>query len=87
MDQLTICKTCSKEVAKSASTCPHCGAKLKMSVFQKVLIVIGVFFAINLILILLNLVVSTRYFSNKSTSTTTSEPANEIPRVPAQPSK
>ncbi|BAU27649.1 hypothetical protein DFP93_102103 [Aneurinibacillus soli] len=24
------CKVCKKEVAKSAITCPHCGAKLKM---------------------------------------------------------
>jgi len=27
-DALTSCKTCSKEVAKSATVCPHCGAKL-----------------------------------------------------------
>ncbi|WP_422664942.1 hypothetical protein [Aneurinibacillus uraniidurans] len=24
------CKVCKKELAKSAITCPHCGAKLKM---------------------------------------------------------
>lgn len=45
VDQLTSCKTCSKEVAKS----PHCGAKLKMGVFEKVLILIGVFFVISFI--------------------------------------
>lgn len=49
VDQLTSCKTCSKEVAKSASKCPHCGAKLKMGVFEKVLILIGVFFVISFI--------------------------------------
>lgn len=48
-DQLMSCKTCSKEVAKSASTCPHCGAKLKMGVFEKVLILIGVFFVMSFI--------------------------------------
>jgi len=44
MDQLTSCKTCSKEVAKSASKCPHCGAKLKAEFFEKVLIFIGASF-------------------------------------------
>jgi len=44
MDQLTSCKTCSKEVAQSASKCPHCGAKLKMGAFEKVLIFIGASF-------------------------------------------
>lgn len=29
MNKMTICKTCSNEVAKSAKICPHCGAKLK----------------------------------------------------------
>ncbi|WP_407309492.1 zinc-ribbon domain-containing protein [Desulfosporosinus sp. SB140] len=29
MDQLKSCKTCSKEVAKSATVCPHCGALLR----------------------------------------------------------
>lgn len=29
MNKMTICKTCSKEVAKSAKVCPNCGAKLK----------------------------------------------------------
>jgi len=29
MNKMTICKTCSKEVATSAKVCPNCGAKLK----------------------------------------------------------
>jgi len=29
MDGLSICKVCGKDVAKSAKSCPHCGAKLK----------------------------------------------------------
>jgi len=53
MDPLTICKTCSKEVAKSASTCPHCGAKLKIGTFEKLLILIGVFFVLCFITALL----------------------------------
>jgi hypothetical protein len=35
MAQLKACKTCTKEVAKSAKVCPHCGAKLKMGFFKK----------------------------------------------------
>jgi len=54
VDPLTTCKTCSKEVAKSASTCPHCGAKLKMSIFGKVLILLGIFFVMSVIVIILN---------------------------------
>lgn len=27
MNKMTVCKTCGKEVAKSAKSCPHCGAK------------------------------------------------------------
>lgn len=45
MNNLTTCKSCGKEVAKSAKSCPHCGAKLKMSIVLKMLIalmVIGV---------------------------------------------
>jgi PHP family Zn ribbon phosphoesterase len=53
MDQLTTCKTCSKEVAKSACNCPHCGAKLKMGTFEKLLILIGVFFILSFISALL----------------------------------
>ncbi len=25
---MTTCKTCGKEVAKNARTCPHCGARM-----------------------------------------------------------
>ena len=28
-EKLTICKACNQEIAKSAKTCPHCGAKNK----------------------------------------------------------
>jgi len=31
MSKLTKCKTCQKDVAKTAKTCPHCGAKNKQT--------------------------------------------------------
>jgi len=40
--ELISCKTCSKEVAKSATVCPHCGAKLKLNLIEKVLLFIVV---------------------------------------------
>ena len=43
-NKLTFCKTCGAEVAKSAKTCPHCGAKVKKG--NPILIGILVFFLI-----------------------------------------
>jgi uncharacterized protein YecT (DUF1311 family) len=40
MAGLTNCKTCGKEVAKSAQSCPHCGQKLKSGVLAKIFLVI-----------------------------------------------
>jgi hypothetical protein len=37
---LKPCKSCNKDVAKSARKCPHCGQKLKMGMFAKVSIAI-----------------------------------------------
>lgn len=45
MSKLKTCKSCSKEVAKAAKTCPHCGAKLKMGMLLK-LVIAGVVIAI-----------------------------------------
>ena len=43
-NKLKTCKACSKEVAKSAKVCPHCGKKLKMGWFLKFIIfIIGLF--------------------------------------------
>ena len=44
MNNLKKCKTCGENVAKSAKTCPHCGAKLKMG--RPILTAIVVFFVI-----------------------------------------
>lgn len=38
--KLKSCKDCGKEVAKSAKICPHCGKKLKMGWFLKLIIFI-----------------------------------------------
>ena len=40
MAKLKKCKSCEKEVAKSAKVCPHCGVKLKMGKFLKLIIII-----------------------------------------------
>ena len=68
---MTECKTCSKEVAKSASTCPHCGAKLKMSIFGKIMILLGVFFLMSVIVIILNTPVNFKSTSSTSSISTT----------------
>ncbi len=50
MNQFTTCKTCLKEVAQSATVCPHCGAKLKLNLIEKlVLFVIVSYVAIFLL--------------------------------------
>ena len=36
--KLINCKSCGKEVSKNAKICPHCGAKLKMGMFMKLII-------------------------------------------------
>jgi uncharacterized protein (UPF0212 family) len=51
--KLTNCKTCNKEISKTAKICPHCGEKLKAGLLKKIitgfvlvfilLIVIGIF--------------------------------------------
>ena len=40
--KLTQCKSCGAEIAKSAKTCPQCGAKHKKSILGITLLVIGV---------------------------------------------
>jgi hypothetical protein len=42
MSKIKNCKSCGKEVAKSAKTCPNCGQKLKMGMMLKLLIGVGV---------------------------------------------
>ena len=33
--KMTTCRACSQEIAKSAKSCPHCGAKNKKPIFKK----------------------------------------------------
>lgn len=33
--KMTTCKTCGAEIAKSAKSCPHCGAKNKKTIFKR----------------------------------------------------
>lgn len=68
MNKITICKTCSKEVAKSAKTCPHCGAKLKGS---KIKIVLGV------IVVFILLIAALSSGGNKSSQTSTSQSSDK----------
>lgn len=46
MEKMTTCKVCGENVAKSAKTCPHCGAKLKRSKWWVWVIVALLFFGI-----------------------------------------
>ena len=39
-NKLTVCKACNKEIAKSAKTCPHCGAKNKKKHYLLIAIVV-----------------------------------------------
>ena len=48
--KMKICKACGKEIAKSASQCPFCGAKQKsVSCLAVVLIVVAIFVAVGVI--------------------------------------
>ena len=49
MSDLKKCKSCEKEVAKSAKVCPHCGKKLKMGMFLKLIIGIVVIVVVVLV--------------------------------------
>jgi len=40
MNKVKQCPDCQKEISKSAKICPHCGKKLKMGLFLKMLIVV-----------------------------------------------
>ena len=36
MAKMTICNSCGAEIASSAKSCPHCGAKVKKPIFKRV---------------------------------------------------
>jgi len=64
-------------VAKSASTCPHCGAKLKMSIFGKIMILLGIFFVMSVIVIILNTPVNFKSTSSSSSTISTPDASKE----------
>lgn len=49
MNKLKVCKVCGKEIAKSAKTCPNCGARQGMGIIKK----IGVIFCALIIVIVI----------------------------------
>lgn len=61
MSKIKLCKTCQKEIAKSAKICPHCGARNKKSKLK--LIAISV-----VILVILVIALSTNSSNTQSTN-------------------
>lgn len=47
---IIACKACGKEVAKGVKKCPHCGKKLKMGMFTKIILGVVVLVIANAIL-------------------------------------
>jgi hypothetical protein len=80
MARMKPCKICSKEVAKSAKVCPHCGAKLKMGFFKKALFGLA---ALILIIVLISVASGGK---NENTTTQTSTTNTEV-TPPAELSK
>ena len=46
MAKLTQCKTCSKEIASNAKSCPNCGAKNKKAIYKRPWFIVVVFLII-----------------------------------------
>ena len=79
-ETLTTCNVCGKEIAKSASTCPHCGAKQKKKWGwgKKILAGVGGFF-------LFVIIVGSLAGNHKSTSNaSTPEPQKQTAKVVAE---
>lgn len=50
-EKMKICKACGKEVAKSAKKCPHCGARLGMATWLKVLIILVILGIVGIVIV------------------------------------
>jgi RNA polymerase subunit RPABC4/transcription elongation factor Spt4 len=48
-EQMINCKVCGKEIAKSATACPHCGKRNKRPWWQVTLIVLGILIVLSVI--------------------------------------
>ena len=55
MSNLIPCPSCSGKIDKSAMACPHCGKKLRMGLFAKIMIGLLIFLIILLILLVITL--------------------------------
>lgn len=65
MSNMKLCKVCSKEVAKSAKICPHCGANLKIGIGKKLGICLGI------VVVLIIIISISSNSSSKSSNTQT----------------
>jgi len=70
-NKLMNCKTCGKEMASSAKTCPSCGAKNKKPIYKRAWFIILVIFIILIIIVPVN-------GGNGSTTSTTKAGAAEL---------
>jgi hypothetical protein len=81
--KLSNCETCGKEVAKSANRCPHCGAKLKMGCFMKLIVGIGILFVV----FVMNLGDDAKNKSNESSLSSKNKTEIKIPTIQKQMSE
>lgn len=79
MNEMKLCKVCLKDVAKSAKTCPHCGAKLKMGVLKKV----GIGFGVIIVLCVVASLASPK--DSTTQSTTTSANTQPVKKAESKP--
>ena len=66
MSKLIQCKSCSKEIASSAKTCPNCGAKNKKPIYKR-------FWFIALVLIIIISAIASNSDSSTGTSGTSTD--------------
>lgn len=78
MGKMTLCKTCGKELAKSARVCPNCGAKLKTGVLKKFGIGLG-------IVIVLFIIIGIATSNGSNTQSASSQ--NSTSKTNTQPAK
>ena len=79
MSKLTKCKSCEKDVAKSARQCPHCGQKLKGGMLKKIVLwALAIFIALAVLGALVDPETSTNNAVNKSSG---SNEAQEQPKI------
>ena len=83
MSKLAACKTCGKEIARSASTCPHCGARQGIGGFRRFVIwVFGILFLVILVGVFLNSGMGGARLPTCDSSTAESEVARAMEDAP-----